>query len=114
MKFFATSYALDGTLQSWGSLKLNDLNLCPYHKNSWTFINFLRFAYKYDAIECSLTLEDLFDLAKIYGNNRFTSLFLNYSRNDGNEGTFLHTIPVLIDDITPDNKVRINKYTGVF
>ncbi|KAI8120758.1 Meckelin [Lucilia cuprina] len=108
LKFFATTYALDGTLLRWGSLKLNDLNLCPYYKNSWSFVNFLRFAYKYDAIECSLTLEELIDLAKIYDNNRFISLFLNFTRNDDTDGVFLQTIPILIEDLLPENR-RLQK-----
>ncbi|KAM7363173.1 meckelin isoform 3-T3 [Cochliomyia hominivorax] len=104
LKFFVTSYALDGTLLRWGSLRLNDLNLCPLAKNSWSFINFLKFAHKYDAIECSLTLEDLIEMAKLYDNNRFISLFLNYSRYDVKEGQFLQTIPILIEDLHVENK----------
>ncbi|XP_065371679.1 meckelin [Calliphora vicina] len=108
LKFFVNTYGLDGSLLRWGSLKLNDLNLCPHYENSWSFVNFLRFAYKYVAIECSLTLEDLVDLAKIYDNNRFISLFLNFTRNDGNDGIFLQTIPILIEDLMPENK-RLQK-----
>lgn len=106
MKFFVNTYALDGTLLRWGSLKLNDLNLCPHLQNCWNFVNFLRFAHKYDAIECSLSLEDLVDLAKMYDNNRFISLYLNYSRYDVNDGIFLQTIPILIEDLMPENKVN--------
>ena len=98
-------YSLDGTLQRWGSLKLNDLSLCPHLKGGWNSNNFLNFAFRYDIIECSLSLEDIIDLAKISGNNNFMNLFLKFNRNNDNDNIFLKTVPILIEDLTPENRV---------
>lgn len=103
---FSVSYSLDGTLQRWGNLNLNDLNLCPYYKKLTAGANgSIRFAKKYDVIECDFNLEHILDLAKMYGNQRFMSLFLNYSKED-NDKMILRPIPILIEDITLENKVR--------
>ncbi|XP_075145262.1 meckelin isoform X2 [Haematobia irritans] len=103
--FFSVSYALEGTLQRWGNLKFNDLILCPYlpQESNIANDNFIRFGKNYDVIECDFSLGYLMDMTKIFGNRRFTSLFLNYTRND-KEKMFLHSIPVLIEDITLENK----------
>lgn len=104
MQFFSLIHALDGTLLRWGPLKMKDLNLCQNFKNSWSFGNFLRFAFKYDVIDCTMTLEDVIDLAEIYANDRFISLFLNFTKNS-KDTIFLQTIPILIEDLTAENKV---------
>lgn len=109
LNFFTVSYALDGTLQRWGHLRFQDLLLCPFHKNSWMLSeNSIRFAQKYEKIECDLTMEHILDMAKMYGNQRFMSIFLNYSNIDEPHRMMLHTIPILIEDITLENKVRLN------
>ncbi|XP_005188260.2 meckelin [Musca domestica] len=105
LNFFTVSYALDGTLQRWGPLRFQDLLLCPFYKNSWILSeNSIRFAQKYDKIECDLTLEHILDMARMFGNQRFMSIFLNYSNIDESHRMMLHTIPILIEDITLENK----------
>uniref|UniRef100_A0A1I8Q9F9 Meckelin n=1 Tax=Stomoxys calcitrans TaxID=35570 RepID=A0A1I8Q9F9_STOCA len=105
LQFFSVSYALDGTLRRWGNLKFGELILCPYLARASTVTqdNFIRFGKKYDVIECDLSLAYILDLAKMYGNQRFMSLFLNYTRK-GKEQMLLHSVPILIEDITLENK----------
>ncbi|XP_073823646.1 meckelin [Musca autumnalis] len=105
LNFFSVSYALDGTLKRWGNLRFQDLLLCPFYKSSMVLVeNSIRFAKKYDIIECDLSLEHILDMAKLFGNQQFMSIFLNYSKIDEPDKMILHTIPILIEDITLENK----------
>ncbi|XP_036341760.1 meckelin-like [Rhagoletis pomonella] len=109
LQLFSTVYALDGTLRRWGEFKMSHVNLCQMHAVSdstdWNTLQDVQFAHYTTPIQCRLTVENLIDLARIYGNDYFLSVFLNVSSTtmQGAVKTKLQTLPILIEDIYADN-----------
>ncbi|XP_011182497.3 meckelin [Zeugodacus cucurbitae] len=109
LQFFSTVYHLDGSLRRWGAFKMSHVNLCQMLAQSdaadWKPQQEIQFARSTQPIRCELTVENLIDLAKIYANNNFFSLFLNISgeRNHGAKRNKLQALPILIEDISPEN-----------
>lgn len=111
LQLFSTVYHLDGSLRRWGAFKMSHVNLCQMHAQSdtadWKPQQEIEFASFTKPIRCELTVENLIDLAKIFANNNFVSLFLNISneKNHGVKGDRLQVLPILIEDIAPENLV---------
>ncbi|XP_039969151.1 meckelin isoform X2 [Bactrocera tryoni] len=109
LQLFSTAYHLDGSLRRWGAFKMSHVNLCQMHAQSdaadWKPQQEIQFARFSKPIRCELTVENLIDLAKIYANNNFLSLFLNISREMSPDvkRVSLQALPILIEDITPEN-----------
>lgn len=70
----------------------------------WSSQQEIQFARFTKPIRCELTVENLIDLAKIYANNNFLSLFLNVSSETRYD---LQVLPILIEDISPENLVSV-------
>ncbi|XP_014089150.3 meckelin isoform X1 [Bactrocera oleae] len=104
LQLFSTAYHLDGSLRRWGAFKMSHVNLCQMHAQSdaavWSSQQEIQFARFTKPIRCELTVENLIDLAKIYANNNFLSLFLNVSSETRYD---LQVLPILIEDISPEN-----------
>ncbi|CAD6991074.1 unnamed protein product [Ceratitis capitata] len=105
LQLFSTVFSLDGTLRRWGAFKMSHINLCQLHAQSfaadWNPQEEIQFARFVKPIQCTLTVENLIDLAAIYANNNFYSLFLNTSGDAKNSK--LQALPVLIEDISAEN-----------
>ncbi|XP_054746873.1 meckelin [Anastrepha obliqua] len=109
LQLFSTVYALDGTLRRWGAFKMSHVNLCQMHAISdatdWNPQQDIQFAYSAQPIHCRLTVDNLIDLAQIYANENFFSIFLNISMPSAQEAkrTKLQILPILIEDISAEN-----------
>ncbi|XP_067615841.1 uncharacterized protein [Eurosta solidaginis] len=109
LRLFSTVYALDGTLRRWGEFKIDQLNLCQMNSlndgGDWSSHWKIHFARLSESIHCKFTSENLIDLAKIYANDNFFSIYLNVSEEkaEGLVETKLIILPVLIENISVGN-----------
>ncbi|XP_002072185.3 meckelin [Drosophila willistoni] len=95
LQLFSTTYNLAGSLKRWGTFSLEHVNLCQQPAPN------LHFGQKQTDVSCHLTLEELIDLAGQQGNDNFLSVYLNFTSN---WQFLLHQLPVLIENLTPENQ----------
>ncbi|KAI8044193.1 meckelin [Drosophila gunungcola] len=97
LRLFSTTFGLDGGLKRWGAFHPEMLNMCPQAAPS------LRVALpkQESQVSCQLALDRLIDLANQRANDEFLTVYLNFSSN---WQFLLHQLPVLIENLTPENK----------
>uniref|UniRef100_A0A1B0BKJ5 Meckelin n=1 Tax=Glossina palpalis gambiensis TaxID=67801 RepID=A0A1B0BKJ5_9MUSC len=100
LNIFETIYDMSGPLYVWGPMKLNSINLCSKLDDS----NFVRFRLATEKIKCFLTLENLIDIASLYGRNRYISWFLNYTTKEEPRKILMQTLPILIEELNKENE----------
>ncbi|XP_016977547.1 meckelin [Drosophila rhopaloa] len=97
LRLFSTTFSLDGGLKRWGAFHLEMLNLCPQPAPNLL----LALPKKDSEVFCHLTLDRLIDLASRKANDEFLTVYLNFSSN---WQYLLHQLPVLIENLTPENQ----------